>query len=137
MTKLLIQSEQLASTVNPQIVDPFLWIQIKTNDNASWFKAPSMCRAKLNLAFNDTDTESDNSFTLDQAKQVVNFLDEHLDSTIIWLVINCEAGISRSAGLAVGIDEAVFHHQPSSIIYQKPLFNRLVCRKFKEAYLNV
>ncbi|MCT4613223.1 MAG: hypothetical protein N4A47_07645 [Clostridia bacterium] len=55
----------------------------------------------LPLVFNEDTSVSDNSFNSDIAGEINNFHETHKD--VSDLVVNCEAGLNRSAGVALGI----------------------------------
>jgi predicted protein tyrosine phosphatase len=91
----------------------------------------SFCRAVLRLRFSDVDerfarmqvhTPYVIAFTSDMAQQVVRFVREQLDEGTRLFVIHCEAGMSRSAGVATALsqhynrEEAFFltHYRPNT-----------------------
>jgi hypothetical protein len=49
------------------------------------------------------------------------------------IVVNCEAGMSRSAGVAVALSR-ILNGDDSQMVREKPLFNRMVYRTVMEAY---
>lgn len=69
-------------------------------------------------------------FTEEQARDVWEFIDRYIND-IEMIICNCEAGISRSAGLIAGIKAGMGLDE--SDIFQKYLPNSLVYRKMFEA----
>lgn len=105
------------SITDPQLIPPTL--------------APSpYCAAVLRLRFSDVDerfarmqvsTPYVIAFTSEMAQQVAHFVNEHFGQGIRLFIIHCEAGMSRSAGIATAIsqhynlDEIFFltHYRPN------------------------
>ncbi len=80
---------------------------------------------KLSLKFSDIEEETDNEILFNQvfAKQIVDFINKNKDKKFI---INCEAGISRSAAVALflesflGLETSVDKHirfEPNMFIF--------------------
>jgi len=67
-------------------------------------------------------------FTDEMAKKVWRFVNRHKDVEAI--LCNCQAGISRSAGMIAGIKKALGYDDAD--IFKKYLPNRLVYRKVVE-----
>ena len=71
----------------------------------------------LRLEFEDVDGDQPDAMTTEQAEAIANFINEHKDSIDI-IVVHCEAGVSRSAGVAAAIslvvngDDTKFFHNP-------------------------
>jgi predicted protein tyrosine phosphatase len=86
----------------------------------------------LHLEFHDLDRVVDEKYTLfseDDAQRIIDFV-ARVARSIVTLVVNCDAGISRSAGVAKAIAEVYdleFNHA-------YPLYNKRVYRILKEAY---
>lgn len=93
---------------------PSPWIHVAITDPAPGYHHPlNRCRHKagvLHLRFSDVtprDFESNPAFKrfeaglfdADQAEQIVAFLDEHRNAGVD-VMVNCEAGISRSSAVA-------------------------------------
>lgn len=96
----------------------------------------------LVLEFNDTDMNDNISggITRKDAILIANFLQKHLDANDIdMLLIHCEAGQSRSAGIAaaiskclIGTDEEYFassKYTPNMLCY-RTVMNELASRTF-------
>lgn len=66
-------------------------------------------KAVLRVSFYDTETTKGTKPSLapKAAKEIADFVDEQLNNGIKLCVINCEMGMSRSAGVAAGISKAV------------------------------
>ena len=71
----------------------------------------------LRLEFEDVDGDQPEAMTLEQAEAIANFVNEHKDLIDI-ILVHCEAGVSRSAGVAAAIgfvvngDDTKFFHNP-------------------------
>jgi len=128
--EILVYSEQCAKRQIKTIKEDFIWIQIKTLKKDSFLPRPNNCIAKLNLSFYDTALENPKGFDLNLAYTVWDWL---FKNTCNLLIINCEAGLSRSAGLAIGIDECL-KNQTSNLRKRKPLANNLIIKLIKDSY---
>ena len=91
--------------------EPYVVISIRSpGDSALALRPDPLRRARMNLVFIDGAPEWGHEqpkavlLTPDQAERIARFLARHSDVTI---VINCGAGISRSAGVAIGIRSAL------------------------------
>lgn len=71
-----------------------------------------------------------NAFSLDQAKRIHNFWYKHNNSDVHTLIVHCEAGISRSAGVAKVLAEISGITLVSSITHS----NRHVENLLREAF---
>lgn len=97
-------------------------------------------RAMLRLQFSDIDVvlparwnvgSVTTLFTGKMAHQVVKFAREHADADF---VVHCEAGISRSPGVALALHEILTGEPPGATLEQQySLHNRFVRRKVLEA----
>lgn len=61
----------------------------------------------LYLNFDDVDRSNANAMTSNQAKEVTDFVNKYKDS-IDRIVIHCDQGVSRSAGIAAAIMQYLF-----------------------------
>lgn len=80
-------------------------------------------RAVLRLKFHDIErrwSDDDMLFTEKQAEEILGFVKE-IKPSILW--VHCDAGISRSAGIAVALDKLV-NGVDSGSLY--PFYNRHV-----------
>jgi len=112
---------------------------VSISDDASDFPVvPSACdcRDVLRLHFEDIETSFDafggkppKAFTADQAREVAAFVGR-LPGDIDSLVFQCEAGISRSAGMAAAV--ARWLGQDDLRFFRDHLPNRLVYRLMLE-----
>lgn len=91
--------------------EPYVVISIRPPDMSPVkLRLDPMRRARINVVFNDVAPqwghtgEREVLFTAEQAARIAAFVLKHKDATI---VINCIAGISRSAGVAIGIRTAL------------------------------
>lgn len=95
-----------------------------------------VCLARLNLHFKDTMRYevSEQGFSAEQANEVVEFVEKWLlESERI--VVHCEAGMSRSAGVAVGLARYLLTDEDEkSVRDAKPHFNLDVAQKIWRIY---
>lgn len=106
---------------------PFIWISIRDRNDSSVPSLPSGCIKSLYLDFDDSD--DNNLMTYHQAMSVAKFYADfgHCNN----LLINCEAGISRSSAVAAAIlkyvsndDSQVFNNayfKPNRYVYRNVL----------------
>ena len=91
---------------------------------------------QLRLYFDDVDIGQTNCITDDTAKRIVAYV-LRVQGSVDKLIVHCEAGISRSAGVGAAImkyldddDWAVFHNsrfRPNMICYRKVLNSFYEC----------
>ena len=74
------------------------------------------------------DTENNDSITTEQAIEILDFVVNHQDK---YIFINCDAGLSRSAGIRVAL-EFIFNHRDVSLNY--PLHNKHIRDKIIETF---
>jgi len=74
--------------------------------------------------------------TEEDAFNIVHFMAE-TSNQICLLIVHCEGGISRSAGVAVAIAEQFSLAMMGSLMSKHEYFNRDVYRRVKQAYLSV
>ena len=125
MRNIYVYSKEAAKKIVETFGEPFIWISIRTEEEDPVCKEPSngLCLGKLDLSFHDTTLEENpDCFDPYLASQVVTFVDQFPEDTP--LVVNCEAGVSRSAGIAVGLHERGGVSSPVRNL--KPHFNVLV-----------
>ena len=82
----------------------------------------------IHLCFDDVCSSMPNTtrFTPQMAEQTWAFVDEILDADIPNLLVHCDAGMSRSPGMAIAIDEIV--NGSTTRAAQHPYYNSLVYR---------
>ncbi len=94
------------------------------------------CLARLNLQFKDTmwGEVSPLAFSDHQAQEVVDFVEKRLlESENI--IVHCEAGMSRSAGIAVGLARYLLTDEDENAVRDsKPHFNLFVAQKIWKVY---
>jgi predicted protein tyrosine phosphatase len=85
------------------------------------------------VKFSDADRVSDGIQLIDTdaAESMITFVVKNLD--IDFCVVNCEAGISRSAGCAAALSK-IFTGDDSELVRAKPFFNRLVYRTILDTW---
>lgn len=128
--EIKVYSKEAAKIITPTIKEEFIWISIRTIEEDPILNTPYNCKAKLDLYFYDTSNEGENSFDIALGEKVWKFLKSN---PCDYLVINCEAGISRSAGMAIGIYESMFQ-KSCPLRDQKPLFNVMIKNIIQRTY---
>jgi hypothetical protein len=90
-------------------------------------------RDVLCVKFSDADRASDGIqlISTDTAERVIRFVVKNLD--VDFCVVNCEAGISRSAGCAAALSK-IFTGDDSELVRAKPFFNRTVYRTILDTW---
>jgi predicted protein tyrosine phosphatase len=94
------------------------------------------CLARLNLSFKDTmwGEVSPLGFSSEQAQEVVDFVEKWLLQSER-IVVHCEAGMSRSAGVAVGLARYLLTDEAENRVRDsKPDFNLYVAQKIWKVY---
>jgi predicted protein tyrosine phosphatase len=71
-------------------------------DTPAQLEENSTLKEKLFLVFDDVEAPHKNQITKKQAKQIAKFVKENKD-LVDGFIVNCMAGISRSAGVAAAI----------------------------------
>ena len=91
----------------------------------------ALCKDILRLQFSDIEKNTDKYHAIYkfQAKDIASFVFKYHDK-IDLLVVHCEAGISRSAGCAMAIEE---WYWKKSVGNKYPLANRTVYRMVYDA----
>lgn len=116
-------------TIAPDV--PYIVVSITEPESPEARLAESPhCQAVLRLQFHDTERESELylPLSLEQASEIVEFVQAHKDH-VQRIVCHCEAGISRSAGVAgalakwlTGEDAPFFRHfVPNRLVYRRVL----------------
>ena len=114
---------------------PFIVISI-TDPGSEYAETESKPLARLNLEFFDLDrpiNENKNCFLFDDnmARQILDFVECFKDK-VKRIIIHCEAGISRSAGVAGAL--ANIYEGTDQFYFDNYVPNRLVYRKILNAY---
>jgi predicted protein tyrosine phosphatase len=84
---------------------------------------------QLQLFFDDADQQIVDGVTIineDDAKDILKMVEDY-KGIVDHVVVNCEAGQSRSAGCAAALSY-IYNGTDKGIIKTKPLYNRLVYR---------
>ncbi len=91
------------------------------------------CRGILRLCFHDVDRDAEGKrlFTAGEAHQILAFV-ERVRPEIETLVIHCEAGISRSAGVAAAL--AKVYEGNDGFFFEHYIPNRLVYSTLLRAF---
>jgi predicted protein tyrosine phosphatase len=103
MTKIMIMSRKEAENID---LDRISCAIISINNNNS--KTPNIRRQQIKglitLFFDDVERDENKYFSIskDQAVQIVNFVNKFWNNVEL-MIIHCEAGISRSSGVAAAI----------------------------------
>lgn len=87
----------------------------------------------LCIKFHDADLQSNGIKLIDEkiSQEIINFVVKNLN--VDYIVVNCEAGISRSAGTAAALSK-IFKGDDSDVVRAKPFFNRKVYRTILETW---
>lgn len=87
----------------------------------------------LNSLFCDGDpVTKDKIFNVDHAKQILQFVDKHLNN-IEFIISSCDAGICRSSACAAALSYIL--HKDDKIFFKPPYYpNRLIYRTLLEEY---
>ena len=106
-------SREAAKNITPNIKELFIWISIRDTLQEPIHCLNNKCVGFIDLVFNDDST----SFTRGQAELIYEWLyTQDLDKGII---VNCHAGISRSAAIASAIEETIFKNREHNYFKQK------------------
>lgn len=82
----------------------------------------------LKLKFDDTDTDKSlRIFNDADALYILNFVNYHVQNDIDNIVINCDAGMSRSAGIGAALSYLMYGTD-TPVTSIKPLYNKKVYR---------
>ncbi len=132
----LVLGRRLVGSFIPEV--PYLVISVTDPEEPEANLAASpLCRAVLRLQFHDTSqtvdipgleglfSDSGAAMTADDARAILDFVASHANKVDL-IVCQCEAGVSRSAGIAAalsrimqGDDEFFFvHYLPNHHIYE-------------------
>jgi predicted protein tyrosine phosphatase len=84
----------------------------------------------LRLHFGDTEEKNDGGITRDDATEIIDFAMTHRNKEI-W--INCDAGMSRSAGVVVALEE-IFNSKDYKDKYE--YYNKEVYRMIKDVWFD-
>ena len=96
--------------------EPYIWISIRDPDK-TYAKSPRQSdrKASIFLAFDDSEQPGEfngeplHLITDEQAQKIVQFVDMYKDKVDL-CVVNCEAGVSRSSGTALGLSMLINGH---------------------------
>ena len=112
------------------------WVVISINDSCSYpvNLKPGWERV-LRITFDDIDVEQEpyQMFSAEQAREVIEFVQDCTLSGIDGILVHCNAGISRSAGIAKWIAERYLLPFPSGY----SLYNKHVYRTLREEHMLV
>lgn len=128
--EFLVLSREQAKYVDPSV--NYIVISITdTTEYPAKLIDNKFCKGILRLAFHDIDREDIatkygyNIITKEQAKQILEFVDDHING-IQLIVVHCEAGISRSSAIASALSEIYIGHD--SGFFKTHIPNMLVYR---------
>lgn len=127
--KVLSRSE--AQKASYDICVPAIIISITDiSTNSNTFATNQNIYSILNLKFNDVSDSDKSAISIEQAKKIASFIDVWKDMVKL-IIVHCEAGVSRSSGVAAGImkyinndDRPIFenpHFLPNTTCYRKVL----------------
>jgi len=135
---LLVLGRAYVADLTPEV--PYLVISVTDPDQSDAFVLPTpLLRAILRLRFHDNSQTVDipglegislgegteTAMTREDAQAILTFVQEHLDEVEL-IVCQCEAGVSRSAGIAAALsrilqgDDRFFfaHYWPNPWVYR-------------------
>lgn len=125
--KLQVLDRSLARTVTHP--EPYAVISIGEPQIKPALLADSPhCRAILRLHFSDVASDLPRlrfvthvaPFTLDMARQIADFTREQIQNGVRLLVVHCEAGMSRSAGVATALSQFYNHDETHFLVHYRP-----------------
>ena len=129
--RFLVLSRERVARVMPNV--PYLVISITDPDKppAAIARNP-LCMGLLRLAFDDLDTEITGLVAPAQhhADEIARFVREHL-SQVDLIVTQCEAGISRSSGIAAALSRWL--NGDDDEFFQRYIPNRRIYRLIRRA----
>lgn len=99
------------------------------NQPVAQLEKSNNCNGILRQKFYDIDVPVKGYKLMDsyQADEIATFVKNHKDFVDI-IIVHCEAGISRSAGIAMAINEWIHY-----VVFSYPIYNRHCYRLMKEA----
>ena len=129
--KYQILSRNKAKRLSFHLTEPTIIISITDVDKPPvLFQRSANLLNVLRLSFNDVDKDGDFPMQPSMAREVIRFVSRYLDK-VKRIVVHCEAGISRSAGVCAalmvileGTDSAVFEnpkYHPNPCCYSRVL----------------
>ncbi len=134
--KIVVKAER--DMENCPIVSPFIWISIASPRRSPFeLPVPKACMGRMFMCFDDLDhmpsadkiclgvSKPYMLFNDAMARNVWDFVKKFPDVDI--LICQCEAGISRSAGMAAGLSKII--NGTDDMYFDKYIPNRLVYRK--------
>ena len=135
MKKIHIKGEREIGKFIKEVDDDFILISITSPDEEyAVIPENGNCREVLRLKFHDIEHPAHGyvHFTDAYATEIKDFVEEYSDVTLI--ICQCEAGISRSAGVASALLK--MYGMDESEIFTKGLYmpNLLVYRKLLETF---
>jgi len=105
-----------------------------TDPDKDWVVPSGKYKEVLCIKFDDADVQVTQKIKLidgDTAREILNFVQDNID--VDYCVVNCEAGLSRSAGCAAALSK-IFTGDDFPVILAKPMFNRKVYREIMNVY---
>lgn len=120
MNNIIVASRKTVSYIASQCPDPHIIISI--TDNRSEFAeidSNDNCLGILRLKFGDVESHSFAEacgvtlFNAEQARSILGFVNAHYDD-IETIIVNCDAGISRSSGVALALHR-IYNIRPDDI----------------------
>lgn len=121
MKEIIVHSKQTVMTVSFDV--PHAYIQISSPDDVfPNLNVNEHTADVLQIKFHDSDNYSQNGiilFDTDTANSILTFVERYKDE-IETLIVHCEAGISRSAGVAAALGKVYF--KDDMFIFSKPRY---------------
>ena len=125
--KLQVLDRSLARTVTHP--EPYAVISIGEPQMKPAPLADSpQCKAVLRLHFSDVASDLPRlrsvmhvaPFTPELARQIADFVREQMQNNVNLIVVHCEAGMSRSAGVATALSQFYNHDETHFLVHYRP-----------------
>lgn len=136
MTKFIVKSR---SDIEAGFFPGGNAVLISISDTGS---QPPICNeqyiAQSAYSFDDADVQANPSVRListADAMNILNFVDGYMLNDLDYVVVNCEAGMSRSAGCAAALSK-IHNGDDNCIIKIKPMYNRKVYSEILNYHFN-
>lgn len=139
---LIVYSRVMAQRHRPVVPTAYISIYTPGDDPAEFEIDPNICGI-LKLAFDDYDDERFNGLMIHgrvanliseaQAIQIKLFVEASMSMGISTFLIHCDAGVSRSCGVAVALNHVI--NGDTDIPPRYVAYNRTVASKVRRAFL--
>lgn len=146
MPKIFVTNKLFASELIKNLKLNFIFITITTPpDKYDVLKKPDneYCKGYIDCYFDDVDIKYNDDITLfdkDIAHNIVSKLSEYLNDNIKIILINCDAGISRSAAVGMALNDIMYTSKDNlhtNTAGDFSLYNRFVYKTLIDEYYNM